>query len=121
MYNFKKTAEKMTVLSELMTGREQIKTKDIIKKYADGVTITDFDFAVLDDKAFVVLTFAEDNTKYYNGGLVATKIFQRIVDDFDGDILTARDEYAKADEKLHLVFELAETKQGNTVVRVSVK
>ena len=60
MYNFKKTAEKMTVLSELMTGREQIKTKDIIKKYADGVTITDFDFAVLDDKAFVVLTFAEE-------------------------------------------------------------
>ena len=35
--------------------------------------------------------------------------------------MTARDEYAQADEKLHLVFELAETKQGNTVVRVSVK
>jgi len=121
MYNFKKTAEKMTTLSELMTGREQIKTKDIVREYPDGVTITDFDFAVLNDKAFVVMTFAEDSKRYYNGGLVASKIFQRIVDDFDGDVMAARDEYAQCEDKIHLAFELTETKAGNTVVRVTVK
>lgn len=67
-------AQKTTTLSELMEGRECIKTPDLIKAYPDGVHINACDLVETNDARYCTVTFTEDATKYYNGGMVLTKI-----------------------------------------------
>lgn len=67
-------AQKTTTLSELMEGREAIKTPDLIKTFPDGVHINACDIVETVDARYCTVTFSEDETKFYNGGLVLTKI-----------------------------------------------
>lgn len=60
-----KVAQRETSLSRLMEGREKIKTEDIIKKYPNGVTLTEFDLVTIDDSTFPVFAFAENDKECF--------------------------------------------------------
>lgn len=122
MYNFKQTAIESTILSDLMQGREKISTDEVIKKYPDGITITDFDFVNMKNKTFVVLTFKEDETKFLNGGFVLSKVFMEIVEDFDGEVEAAREEYSKSENKIIAVLSAGKTRDGkNNITKVYIR
>lgn len=121
MYNFKQKAIESTILSDLMQGREKISTEEVIKKYPKGITVTDFDFVTIENKTFVVLTFEEDETKFLNGGFVLTKVFSEIVEDFEGEVEAAREEYSKYENKIVAVLSAGKTKDGkNNITKVQI-
>lgn len=119
MFDFRKTALESTLLSSLQNDREKISTHDLIQKFPEGITVNAFDFAIIDDKSFAVVTFNEDDDLYYNGGTVLTKMCLAWAAGFDGDPETASVALAKAGG-VKLKFTEAKTKNGNNVTTITV-
>ena len=122
--NIKDIARKATVLSDLMTGREQIKTKDIINDYPSGITITRFDMVAIPDKkgrptVYPCCIFKEDTTKYFNGGYVLSKIFDSIIVQFEGDVEKANKALAEQGG-LMVKFTSTTTKEGNNLTAIEI-
>ena len=108
-----------TLLSALQNNREKLSTSDLVKQFPDGITVNAFDFATIDDKTFAVVTFAEDDTKYYNGGTVLTKMCLAWAAGFDGDCESASIALGKAGG-VKLKFAESKTKNGNNVTTITV-
>lgn len=87
---FAELAKKAVANSSVREGRERMSTDEIIRNYPDGVTITEFDLLTkrngADIMTFPTFAFAEDVTKYFNGGVMLKKIVEGWVARFDGDI-----------------------------------
>lgn len=117
---FRKIAQEELSLSPLMTGREQIKTEDLVGK---TVTVTDFDFATITDKGeaktFPVMLLKEYPDKYYNGGILLSKLCKAWADEFDGDVEQASSELAAAGG-VQLRFRATRTKSGNNLTAIDV-
>lgn len=87
---FAQSAKEALGGSKVMQNRTKISTKELISKYPDGLTVTEFDFiAKGDGSGYPVFAFAEDNTRYFNGGALANKVASKWVAMYDGDIETA--------------------------------
>ena len=118
-FNFKQSAEKITTISKLMEGRTKAKTREIIDKFPDGITITGFDLVNGAKGQYPVLIFKEDDTKFFNGGLVFTKIVNEWLSAYDGDI-------AKCNKDLldfggvAVKMEIGTTKSGNNITKVTI-
>lgn len=68
-------------------GREKIRIDALIRAHPEGVTITGFDFLTgKDGDSYPVFTFAEDNTKYFNGATALRKLVDMWLEEFEGDI-----------------------------------
>lgn len=119
MFDFRKAALDSTMLSSLQNDREKISTHDLIQQFPDGITVNAFDFATIDDKSFAVVTFNEDDTKYYNGGTVLSKMCVAWAAGFAGDPEAASTALAKAGG-VKLKFTEAKTKNGNNVTTITV-
>lgn len=119
MFDFRKAALDSTLLSTLQNDREKISTHDLIQQFPDGITVNAFDFATIDDKSFAVVTFNEDNTKYYNGGTVLSKMCVAWAAGFAGDPEAASTALSKAGG-VKLKFAEAKTKNGNNVTTITV-
>ena len=119
MFDFRKAAIDSTMLSTLQTDREKMSTEELISSFPDGITVNAFDFATVQNKTFAVVTFKEDDTKYYNGGTVLTKMCMAWAAGFAGDPETASTALAKAGG-VKLKFEEAKTKNGNNVTTITV-
>ena len=119
MFDFRKAALDSTMLSTLQTDREKISTEELIATYPDGITVNAFDFATVQNKTFAVVTFNEDDTKYYNGGTVLTKMCVAWASGFAGDPEAASTALAKAGG-VKLKFAEAKTKNGNNVTTITV-
>ena len=107
-YNFKESAIKETTLSELMTDRTQLTTEDIAGKI---LTVVDFDIIAINGKQYAIVIFKEHPDRYYNGGMVLTKIVLNWIDDFDGDIIAAATALANAGG-VQFKFNVGKTKDG---------
>lgn len=87
---FASMAQKAVSNSVVREGREHISTEEIIAKYPNGITITEFDILQkrngADLQSFPTFGFAEDMSKYYNGGTSLMKIVQAWLAQFEGDI-----------------------------------
>lgn len=121
-YNFKKTAAKVTSLSDITVGREKIKTEDIIKLYPDGITLTEFDLIAdfQGGKDMVSLfAFEEDSTKFFFGGFILKNIASEWVDDFKGDI-SAASNALKESGGVRVQFKVKKTKNGNNITDVII-
>lgn len=118
-YNFKKSAQKTTSISHLMEGREKIKTKDIIEKYPDGITIDCFDIVQGSKGEYPVLTFSEDNTKFFNGGIVFQKIVKNWLDDYDGQLELCQHDLSESGG-VKVQIEMGTTKSGNNITKVKI-
>lgn len=72
---FTQTAKEALGGSPIMNGRTKISTEDLINTYPQGISITGFDIIhKADGSQYPVFTFAEDATKFFNGGSLAQKI-----------------------------------------------
>ena len=108
-----------TLLSSLQNNRNKISTEELISSFPDGVTVNQFDFATIEDKVFAVVTFAEDDTRYYNGGTVLTKMCLNWAAGFAGDPEAASTALAKSGG-VKLKFTESKTKNGNNVTTITV-
>ena len=119
MFNFREEAMKSTLLSVLQKDRTKISTEELVSQFPDGVTVNQFDFATIEDKVFAVVTFAEDGTRYYNGGTVLTKMCLAWAAGFNGDPESASVALMKSGG-VKLKFTETKTKNGNNVTTITV-
>ena len=119
MFNFHESAMNSTLLSSLQNNREKISTEELINAFPDGVTVNAFDFATVQDKTFAVVTFSEDDSRYYNGGTVLTKMCLAWAAGFDGDPESASIALGKSGG-VKLKFTESKTKNGNNVTTITV-
>lgn len=117
--NFKSLALAATTLSPLMTDRIKLSTDEIISQYPDGITITEFDSITMKDSQYYIATFAEDEKAYINCGQILSKVFDRFVEAFDGDIAGAS-ETLKAQGGLRVKLNKSRTRGGNSITTVTV-
>ena len=108
-----------TLLSSLQNNREKITTEELISSFPDGITVNAFDFATVKNKTFAVVTFIEDDSRYYNGGTVLTKMCLNWAAGFAGDPEAASTALAKAGG-VKLKFTESKTKNGNNVTTITV-
>ena len=126
---FKKIAQDSTVLCKLMSGREKIDTDDVIGK---KLTITAFDFAPKSDKngqpivdestglvdQYAVITFKEMPDKYYNCGIVFTKVCKAWMDGYETPAEASED--LAGEGGVMVEFIATKTKGGNNLVSVEI-
>lgn len=117
--NFKSLATAATTLSPLMTDRIKLSTDEIISQYPEGITITEFDSITMKDSQYYVAAFAEDDKAYINCGQILSKVFDRFVEAFDGDIAGAS-ETLKAQGGLRVKLNKSRTRGGNSITTVTV-
>ena len=117
--NFKSLATAATTLSPLMTDRIKLSTDEIISQYPEGITITEFDSITMKDNQYYVAAFAEDDKAYINCGQILSKVFDRFVEAFDGDIAGAS-ETLKAQGGLRVKLNKSRTRGGNSITTVTV-
>ena len=77
--SIKALAKELTTVSDLVHNRTKIGTDELINNYPEGITINRVDSTIYDGRKGVVVTFAEDDTKFYNGGTALTKMFENIM------------------------------------------
>lgn len=125
MSRYTELAKQKTEGSPVLAGREKIETDAVIALYPDGITITQFDFLNGKNGKYVVCTFAEDASKFFNGGKILTDIFESFVDHFK----TPENTYAEAlelcqndfnGEFLKVKLSRGRTKDGNRITKVEV-
>lgn len=113
MYNFRAKAQEAITLSPVMTNRTKV------KNVTGKVHISDFDIVPDAKSKKMYAVCAISATEFMNGGYMLTKIFSSIVDDFGGDITTAREEFVSAGG-LDVVITRTMTRDGNNFVNVEV-
>lgn len=115
---FSQLAKDSLTLSDLHNGRTQIDTDDII---GEELTVVDFDLIQTDDATYATFVFAEHEDRYYNGGLILTKMVNAFVGEFGG-VEAARDAYATGDNGVLRIRlsagKSAKTKNNLTLVEV---
>lgn len=119
MFDFRKAALESTLLSKLQNDREKISTHDLIQRFPDGITVNAFDFATINGKVFAIVTFNEDDSLYYNGGAVLSKMCVAWASGFGSDPDSASAALAKAGG-VKLKFAEEKTKGGNNVTTIAV-
>lgn len=86
--NFKNIARRETVISDIMESRNKVDKSDGI------FHIEDFDIVSnTNGEAYAVC--AINDREFINGGFVLTRIFTAIVDEYNGDIETAREDFRR--------------------------
>lgn len=124
--DFKKIALDATTMSELMSGRDKMDTEELIKKYPDGVTIDFIDNVNMqqedgEENVWIFVTEEQPN-KFTFAGFVLAKIFNNILDEFEGDYAEMIETYNSAlkEDKLRVKLERAKTKSKREITKVTV-
>jgi len=124
--DFKKIALDVTTMSELMNGRDKMDTEELIKKYPNGVTIDFIDNVNMqqedgEENVWIFVTEEQPN-KFTFAGFVLAKIFNNILDEFEGDYAEMIETYNSAlkEDKLRVKLERAKTKSKREITKVTV-
>lgn len=124
--DFKKIALDATTMSELMNGRDKMDTEELIKKYPNGVTIDFIDNVNMqqedgEENVWIFVTEEQPN-KFTFAGFVLAKIFNNILDEFEGDYAEMIEIYNSAlkEDKLRVKLERAKTKSKREITKVTV-
>lgn len=124
--DFKKIALDVTTMSELMNGRDKMDTEELIKKYPNGVTIDFIDNVNMqqedDEENVWIFVTEEQPNKFTFAGFVLAKIFNNILDKFEGDYAEMIETYNSAlkEDKLRVKLERAKTKSKREITKVTV-
>ncbi len=125
MKDFKKVALEASTDSFIMRGRDAIKTDLVIAAYPAGITIVAADIISTTDaktgepKQYAACLFAEDETKYINGGAALTAIVREWADGYVSTEAMSADLRAAGGVKVKLSKEFSKT-TGNPYVKVTV-
>lgn len=121
---FATMAAKAVANSSVREGRERISTEEIIAQYPNGVTITEFDILSKRNGAeltqFPTFGFAEDITKYFNGGSSLMRIVTEWMAHFEGDIEACNAALKAAGGCKVRLLQPIRTGNGNNFVPVEV-
>lgn len=124
--DFKKIALDTTTMSELMIGRDKMDTEELIKKYPNGVTIDFIDNVNMqqedgEENVWIFVTQEQPN-KFTFAGFVLAKIFNNILDEFEGDYAEMIETYNSTlkEDKLRVKLERAKTKSKREITKVTV-
>ena len=124
--DFKKIALDATTMSELMNGRDKMDTEELIKKYPNGVTIDFIDNVDMqqedgEENVWIFVTEEQPN-KFTFAGFVLAKIFNNILNEFEGDYAEMIETYNSAlkEDKLRVKLERAKTKSKREITKVTV-
>lgn len=124
--DFKKIALGVTTMSELMNERDKMDTEELIKKYPNGVTIDFIDNVNMqqedgEENVWIFVTEEQPN-KFTFAGFVLAKIFNNILDEFEGDYAEMIETYNSAlkEDKLRVKLERAKTKSKREITKVTV-
>ena len=124
--DFKKIALDVTTMSELMNGRDKMDTEELIKKYPNGVTIDFIDNVNMqqedgEENVWIFVTEEQPN-KFTFAGFILAKIFNNILDEFEGDYAEMIDTYNSAlkEDKLRVKLERTKTKSKREITKVTV-
>lgn len=109
--NFKKIAKENTVVSEIMENRTKV------EKANGKYHISEFDIVASEKGPYAVCAISD--TEFINGGFVLSKIFLAIVDEYEGDINAAREDFA-SEGGLDVRLERTTTKSGKPLTKVEV-
>lgn len=118
-FNFREVAISETSLSPLMEGKDRLTVDDVISQYPQGITVDGFDLMNGDKGKYAICTFAEDATKFFFGGSILTKIVEKWVAGFDGDIEQAS-HVLKDSGGVKMQLKHGKTKNGNNLTLVDV-
>lgn len=118
MKDLKAIAKAATTGSPLMQNREKISTDEIIRNYPDGITINGVDIITAEEEDFPVLTFQENEKKFFFGGCVLMKIVDKWMEACEGD-LTALNEQLQ-NEGVGIRLFTGRTKNNRQVTKVEV-
>ena len=118
MKDFKKMAQVVTSGSFIMEDREKMETALLIATYPEGVTINGADLINGKKGLYAVVTFAEDPTKFINGGKMLTDIVKEWSVGYD-DLKTMSADLA-ASGGVKMKFEKSRTKSGSDFTVVTV-
>lgn len=119
MANFKTKANNATKGSKVPAGRDKMTTAEIIEKYPDGVTITEFD--LLNSKRggrYAVCAFVEDYSKFFCGGTIMTQICESWAEDFESCEEASAALKAEGGVKCRLYH--SKTQKGNDIIKVDI-
>lgn len=112
---FAQSAKEALGGSHVMQNRTKIGTNDLIALYPDGVTVTEFDFITKSDgTGYPVFAYAEDDSRYFNGGALANKVATKWAALYDGDI-EAASAALKAAGGVKMKLSLQKTKSGRSI------
>lgn len=123
---FAQMARKAVANSSVREGRTLITTDELIANYPDGFTVIEFDMLQTHDrqtgelKNFPTLAFAEDATKYINGGSALTKIVEEWLRNFEGDIESCNAALRAAGGVKMRINSSVRTSSGNAFIPVEV-
>lgn len=114
--NLREMAKKVTTLSELMSDREKIETSEVVKKYPEGVHVEAIDVVETSEARYSVAVFNECPERFYNGGLVLTKIADAWLSEYTIEEVNA--ELKKNPVKMR--FSESKTKGNNNITVIDV-
>lgn len=121
---FAEVARMETTLSPLIEGREKQSMEELVQKYPEGITIVAFDFIQCASKkgdmvTFPVLLYKEDETKFFFGGMMLSKICTAWLSDYDDNTMKCSKDLLEAGG-VHVKFERTTTNSGNTLYAVKI-
>ena len=100
----------------IMSGREPIKTEEIIAKYPEGVCITAIAKNTYNGSTYPVFTFAEEPSKYFSGGTLLSQMVDKMLDnEYDGNMSELNSDLQR--EYLKIKLEKKKTKRGYNLTR----
>lgn len=110
--NFKNIAQRETVISDIMTNRKKVDKTDGI------FTIVDFDIVSNPSgEAYAVCAINDD--EFINGGFVLTRIFTAILEEYEGDMASAREDF-RNEGGLRVKLTRKKTKGNRDITAVEV-
>lgn len=118
MNKFAEIAKKETSLSDLMVGRK-LDTAEIIAMLPDGATVIECDSVSTEDAHYSVIKFAEIPDAFYTGGLVLTKIVDKWIDEYAGDMATLNHDLREVGG-VKIKLSEKKTKNGKNVTTIEV-
>lgn len=62
----------------ITAGKDKISTSEIIAKYPEGISITEFELRFDETNKYLIILFAEDETKFYCGGNKFVTLFNQL-------------------------------------------
>ena len=119
MYNFSAKAKECVSGCPLMVNRTKMTTEEISNKYADGVTLVDFDIIVINGERVPVFVTAEEPNAYFYGGTALLNIVNEWLSDYDGDLTKCAEDFRNSDG-LRVQLEYKKTRTGKNFVNVIV-
>lgn len=110
--NFKNIAQRETVISDIMTNRKKVDKTD------GKFHISDFDL-VSNQNGEVYAVCAINEDEFINGGFVLTRIFTAIVEEYEGNIERAREDFRDS-AGLDVKLTRKKTRGGRDITTVEV-